>query len=90
MRPAEISSFLEMTYPLTIVADRYDGTYSGGRFLAFPLYYDDLPKGFDDTDVACARFWEKHEEPVGVGATANAAVADLIIKVKNLQNSLQQ
>ena len=27
-------------YPLTIIKDRYNGTYSGGMYLAFNLEYD--------------------------------------------------
>lgn len=30
-------------YPLTILRDRYGGTYSGGAYLAWNRHYDDIP-----------------------------------------------
>lgn len=30
----------KIPYPLTIIADRYNGTYSGGRFTAWNMDYD--------------------------------------------------
>lgn len=35
--------FLEHLYPLTIITDRYHGTYSGAEFLAFPLLHTQVP-----------------------------------------------
>lgn len=64
-------------YPLTIISDRYDGTYSGGRFLAFNLEPKDVPDGPLAEDVTCAGFWAKNDIPAGRGATPEAAVTDL-------------
>lgn len=39
----QIKLFLEDMYPLTIVSDRYGGTYSKGLYLAFPVSYPFMP-----------------------------------------------
>ncbi len=33
--------WIDNPYPLTIVADRYGGAYSGGNYVAFPLHFDE-------------------------------------------------
>jgi len=56
-------------YPLTIIHDRYDGIYSGGKFLAFPTNYHTLPYNIDGDDIACAEFWDDFDGYVGKGDT---------------------
>ena len=62
-------------YPLAIIKDRYDGTYSGGEYLAFNAEY--IPAGVNGDDVECANFWNNTEMIVGRGSTPNEAVNDL-------------
>ena len=74
--------WLEFKYPLTIIADRYGGTYSGGAFLALPLDFDEVPREIAGDDVTCATFWDENANdrliPVGRGDTPQAAYEDLL------------
>ena len=67
-------------YPLTIIQDRYNGTYSGGRYLAFNLDFDDVPLEVIGDDVETANFFYKTKIKYGKGATIMDAVNDLIEK----------
>jgi hypothetical protein len=51
---ADFSFWLKEEYPTTIVADRYDGSYSGAAWLAFP--FDECPLGVDGGDLECMEF----------------------------------
>lgn len=68
-------------YPITIIEDRYTGTYSGGLFTAWNRYACELPEGPAADDVTCMKFWLDNTEPVGVGNTPEAALADLEHKI---------
>lgn len=69
-------------YPLTIVWDRYGGTYSGGEFIAWNLYPSDVPEEQFFGDIECWKFWlEEAKEfsgKYGKGATPEEAIRDLI------------
>ena len=72
-------------YPATIVADRYDGTYSGAKWIAFQFDSENVPEqiGGDDTDEI--DFWERHNPeffPIGKGSTPDLALSDLKEKLK--------
>lgn len=41
-------------YPLTVVADRYSGAYSGGKWTAWNLYPWDVPGGIFGDDCGCS------------------------------------
>ena len=82
MTNKEKKDWLSVQYPLTVISDRYDGTYSGASWLAFPLDYDMIPKGVDASDPECAQFWKNYKEPVGRGAYASDAVVDLIQQMR--------
>lgn len=69
---------IEDIYPLTIVRDRYNGTYSGGTFTAWRKYPDSIPSDIDDSDVPCMLFWNDFKGIVGKGYTIDEAVADLL------------
>lgn len=73
--------WLRRHYPATIVCDRYDGTYSGGRWLAFPLDYYEIPVGVDGDDTECAMFWHSYDEPVGRGDSPEEALGDLAYRI---------
>lgn len=68
-------------YPLTLISDRYQGCYSGGRWLAFNEYLDAVYHavgfGFEDDDVTCSEFWAD-PQPIGVGDTPDEAIQMLV------------
>ena len=63
-------------YPITIVKDRYGGTYSGA-FLAFNLPCEEIPLEIDADDVTCYKFWKDTKIEVGKGATPDEALNNL-------------
>ncbi len=86
----------EDIYPLTIILDRYNGAYSGGKWLAFNQYYYNIPEEIDDGDVECCVFWsnqrslEKNNENymiIGIGDTIDEAMKDLLKKVNERENN---
>ena len=64
-------------YPLTIVRDRYRGTYSGGKYTAWNLKPDEVPAQIFWDDCGCAQFFSDTDIPYGVGDTPEKAVKDL-------------
>lgn len=75
-----IQCFLDSEYPLTIISDRYSGAYSQGKFLAFPMEYDDIPQGPCLSDIPCGEFWSKEDTLpyfIGKGDTIQEAIDDL-------------
>ena len=69
-------------YPLTIIFDRYTGTYSGGQYTAWNLLAEDVPPEVDSDDIDCYEFWLTNEIVCGKGGTVSEALADLYIKLK--------
>lgn len=65
-------------YPCTIVQDRYSGSYSGARWLAFPLNSSFVPDEIDHGDGPCMNFWLNYKKPVGRGRTPQESYEDLI------------
>ena len=54
MENIEKCEFMEdEIYPLTITADRYTGTYSGGQFIAWNLGADEVPEEIYYDDCGC-------------------------------------
>lgn len=70
-------------YPLTIVADRYNGAYSGALFLAFELDARNIPIEIGQGDPIEMDFWHgtgRHTEyKIGKGRTIDEAVKDLFV-----------
>ena len=52
----------EDIYPLTVIRDRYNGTYSGAAYLAFNLDSNLVPSEVHDSDVPCSYFWDLIDE----------------------------
>ena len=52
----------EDIYPLTVVRDRYNGTYSGASYIAFNLDSNLVPSEVHDSDVPCSYFWDLIDE----------------------------
>lgn len=74
-----------MIYPVTIISDRYDGVYSGGKWTAWNLDESEIPEDASGDDLACYDFWNMEEKPVcGIGQTPNEAYEDLKMKIENL------
>lgn len=70
-------------YPVTIIMDRYNGTYSGASWLAFNLDYNEIPDAVCGSDIDCLNFWqyEGKDMVVGKGASVEEAYEDLNKKV---------
>lgn len=68
-------------YPMTIICDRYGGTYSGGRYTAWYKDFWDIPDEVDGCDPECSIFWLQCEEIVGIGDTPILAAEDLMNKL---------
>lgn len=70
-------------YPLTIMSDRYNGTYSGGKYTAWNLDPDEIPTAIYGSDNECLYFWidliNKRTIPYGVGNTIEEAVGNLYL-----------
>lgn len=71
-------------WPIVICEDRYNGTYSGGRWLATSGergLFDSAPYG---GDIEANRFWRNQfwrstsAARIGVGDTPEAALANLV------------
>lgn len=72
-------------YPLTIINDRYSGTYSGGKFTAWNVEANEIPESVNGDDITCLSFWDSEqckEYTIGIGNTIKDAVADLYCKMK--------
>jgi hypothetical protein len=63
--------------PVTIVETRYGGINEGGTWAAFLHHPEQLPDDAFGGDILCARWWADFGYAVGVGATPDAALADL-------------
>ena len=62
-------------YPLVIVKDRYNGTYSGGKWTAWNLGY--VPSKVDSDDSDCCEFFSAVGITYGRGETPQEAIDDL-------------
>ena len=75
-------------YPLTIIKDRYNGVYSGGKWLAFCNDPDEINTDIWDSDTPCDCFWWEYKNGnidmvIGIGNTINDAVEDLRTKLND-------
>lgn len=69
-------------YPLTIVRDRYCGSYSGGMFTAWPVDENQIPVEQRGDDMSCDTFWSKVDMSyIGIGNTPQEALDDLMSKM---------
>jgi hypothetical protein len=61
-------------YPTTIVQDRYSGSYSGAKWLAFNLDEWAIPNEISSDDLTCMSYWSKENKmPIGKGKNPNEA-----------------
>lgn len=70
-------------YPLTIVADRYGGSYSGGAYTAWNLEPWEVPGEIGCGDLICCAFWDDNRLICGKGDTPDEAKRDLISKMRH-------
>ena len=66
-----------MIYPLTIILDRYNGTYSSGKYIAWNLEPNEIPKESQGSDTTSAFFWKYNKIPCGKGNTPEEAIKNL-------------
>ena len=71
----------ESIYPLTIIGDRYSGAYSGGEYIAWNMYPNEIPAEVDSGDVECNEFWLNYKGIYGKGSTSQEAINDLKTKL---------
>lgn len=81
MNSKEAQLYIEEPWPMTIIYDRYGGTYSKAPWIAFPLEFDEVPEEVHGDDVTCAQFWENYKEPFGLGCSPQIAASDLYTKL---------
>lgn len=80
----EASPSTDIPYPLCIIYDRYNGTYSGGKWVALNCTPDAIPLNIAADDVSCAAIWallkrrrDEGDILYGVGDTPEDAINDL-------------
>ena len=73
-------------YPLVIIKDRYTGVYSNGKYTAWNMFFEDIPKEIDEDDVTCHNFWHSYNGIVGLGETPSGAIEDLRKKLNVERN----
>lgn len=73
---------MKYPYPLTIVMDRYNGAYSGGKFIAWNEDYENINYDAHSGDVEASSFWINNTKVCGKGDSPKEAIADLI---KNME-----
>lgn len=70
-------------YPLTIVADRYGGCYSGGEYTAWLMEPGEVPGEIGCGDLTCGAFWAENTLLCGKGSTPDEAERDLLKKIRD-------
>ena len=85
--------FWQDIYPITIVQDRYGGTYSGAAFLCFGCEYYEIPQEVNGDDIEAMTFWDNtnlrtcHADlRIGKGNTPDDALRDYAEKYYKLTN----
>ena len=74
----------------TVVEARYGGIYEGRNYLAFPCNEDELPLGWNGSDIVCSAFWSNYKGLVGKGKTVKEAKTDLVVKLMNYKIELEE
>ena len=88
-----IKLWLESHYPLTIVSDRYSGTYSDGDYTAWPLLFYQVPQEIEGSDTVCAEYWWSKDNDtslVGRGETIQLAMDDLVKRMQERYDSMEE
>lgn len=81
-------------YPVTILCDRFNGTYSGGLFTVWGCHPEHIPEKVYSDDDACRDFWkyeiDNFKYQYGIGGTIQEAVDDLYYKLENPDIEVKQ
>ena len=83
---------MDELYPVTIIKDRYSGTYSDALWLAFNMYPENVALlGVDRDDITCCKFWldDANRYIIGKGSTPDEALADLYSNCCGAQNLMR-
>lgn len=64
-------------YPLTIIKDRYGGSYTKGEYLAFNAKHFHIPKEVQGDDMTQVDWIHDTKMIYGVGDTPEGAIEDL-------------
>ena len=81
---------MEELYPLTIIMDRYNGVYSGGKYTAWNCQPHFIPSGIYGDDMDCYDTWDEVRADVhmkymfGVGDTIEDAIKNLANKRREI------
>lgn len=75
-------------YPVTIICDRYNGCYSGGKYTAWNEDYYSLSEDADGSDIPAMNFFYNCPYVYGVGNTPNEALEDLKKKLAEKQQHM--
>ena len=70
-------------YPITIVKDRFGGTYSGGAYTAWHLNPWEIPSDLSAGDLSCCDFLAHSRLIYGKGSTPDEAERDLMDKISD-------
>src|SRR5882762_5822172 len=74
-RPDMVKLWIDTEYPTVIIADRYNGTYSGGSWLAFPTCSE--PEEAQERGDLAEQFFDDPPYPIGRGETPGDAYGHL-------------
>ena len=69
--------------PCLVIRSRYDGTFEGGRWLAFPTI--SVPSGARGGDGETIAFFNEHSWWVGIADTPEDAVENLRLKLADIR-----
>jgi hypothetical protein len=73
-------------YPCTVFLARYSGLYEGGTWVAFAMEPFEIPPDATGGDTDSAAFWDEHTTRyIGRGDTPDAAIIDLVGRIKKLR-----
>lgn len=87
-----MKDIIEDLYPLTIVKDRYNGVYSGGKYTAWNCQPYFVPSGICGDDLDCPDTWDeildddKIKNMFGVGDTIESAIKNLANKRREINS----
>ena len=73
----------EDIYPLTVIRDRYNGTYSGASYLAFNLDSNSVPSEVHRSDTLCSYFWDLIDEGNFVKGKVARDYRDVVLDLYN-------
>src|SRR2546421_1240728 len=63
---------------VTIVRSRYGGAYEPGKWIAFPMWPDELPSEWNADDVTCMNWFRDRNGEFGGGDSPQEAYEDLL------------